>query len=590
MRAETLAPGSPLRVGVMLDSFVQPQWVYDILAGIQQSGFATLALVIENGDVDRPVQGFFNRLLHNRGRIAYTLYTRFDDFWFRRQPDAFTNVSTTELLASVPVQRVTPIKKKFSDYFEPSDVEAIRARGLDVVLRFGFRILRGESLNVARYGVWSYHHGDNLVNRGGPPGFWEVMRGEPVTGSILQVLSDELDNGRVIYRSHAPTDRRSVRRNLENFYRKTAEFVIRKLRDVADRGAAALDCDTCAADFMPYCRPLYREPGNLETLALVARLYARWGMEKVRELLYHDQWSLACRVHPNQDGPDAGLHRFKLLTPPRDRFWADPFPLQANGRHYVFIEELPYHSNKGHISVLEIDKRGAVVSAEKVLEQEEHLSYPFVFEWQGAHYMIPETGARRRVELYRADDFPRGWRLERVLVDGVRAADATVHEIDGTWWMFANVGVEKTRNYDELHIYYAASPLGPWTPHRLNPVKSDARSARPAGRLFTWNGRLYRPSQDCSGQYGAAVVINRVDRLTPTEFQETAVSRLEPKWAPNLLATHTLNSAPGLTVVDVLVRRWRLSRTPSSLPAVAVQPAPMNLRPAAVEQESSPIG
>ena len=159
--------------------------------------------------------------------------------------------------------------------------------------------------------------------------------------------------------------------------------------------------------------------------------------------------------------------------------------------------------------------------------------------------------------------------------------------------MFANVAAEGALKDDELHIFHAPSPLGPWTPHRLNPVKSDARCARPAGRLFRWNGHLYRPSQDCSGRYGSAIVINRIVRLTESEFEEKAVSRIDPKWAPDLLATHTLNSSDGITVVDVLVRRWRFTRSASPQPAAQGRVEPsrpsLRVRPAAVEQDSSPI-
>jgi hypothetical protein len=569
------APRLPLKIGLLVDSLTQPQWVYDIVQEIKGSGFAEISLIIENGGVDRPVQGFVNRLRHNRKRVAYALYTRLDDRLFRRQPDAFTSRSIADLVAGVPAIRVTPIKKRFSDYFEAADVEAIRARDLDVALRLGFRILKGDSLQIARYGVWSYHHGDNLVNRGGPPGFWEVMQREPVTGSVLQVLTDELDNGRVIYRSFAPTDQRSVRRNLENFYRKSAAFVVRKLRDLAERGPAALDCDPHAGTFVPYCRPLYREPGNLQMLKLGAGVMARFAADKLRETVRHDQWALAYRLNPALDTPDPGMHRYKLLLPPQDRFWADPFPVTKDGRHFIFMEDLPYRTGKGHIGVIELDKKGSVVRVEKALEQDHHLSYPFVFEWGGSHFMIPESGARRRVAIYRAHDFPGGWQLEDVLLDNVYAVDATLHEADGTWWMFANVGAEGTWNYDELHLFHAASPLGPWRPHPMNPIKSDARAARPAGRLFRWKGSLYRPSQDCSGQYGGAIVINKVLRLTQSEYSEMPVSRLEPRWAPNLLGTHTLNAAPGISVTDVLVRRWRFSsKGEVSWPTVAATAAP----------------
>ena len=547
----------PLRIGLMLDSLTQPQWVYDIVRDIQGSTIAEVSLLIENADVERPERGVLRRLARNRHRVGYTLYSRLDDTIYRRTPDAFTDTSIADLVRDVRSISVRPRKKKFSDFFEPSDVEAIRAYDLDVALRLGFRILRGDALQIARHGVWSYHHGDNLVNRGGPPGFWEVMQGEPVTGSVLQIISDELDNGRVIYRSYAPTDRRSVRRNIDNLYRKTGAFVMRKLRDLHEFGEPALDADPHTGEYTAYSRPLYREPGNLQMLSLGTRLAARVAGEKIRKVAYHDQWGLAVRMHPGSSTPEPAMHRYKFLLPPQDRFWADPFPVTYRGRHHVFVEELPYSTNKGHITALELDAPGRVSSTQKVLELEHHLSYPFVFEWEGSHFMVPESGARRRVELYRADDFPGGWRPEQVLLEGLYAVDATLEQVDGTWWMFANVGAEGTWNYDELHIFHAPSPRGPWSPHRGNPVKSDARCARPAGRLFRWNGHLYRPAQDCSGAYGAAIVINRVLRLTTTEYREVAVSRLEPKWQPNLLGTHTINAADGFSVVDVLVRRPR---------------------------------
>jgi hypothetical protein len=384
------------------------------------------------------------------------------------------------------------------------------------------------------------------------------MEGQPVTGSVLQILGAELDNGTVIYRSHAPTDPRSVRRNVENFYRKSATFVMRKLKDVAAEGPRALECDPHAGVYTPYTNRLYREPGNLEMASLALRLGARVAAQKLRRALYHDQWALALRVHPGAPGPDPAFNRYRTLLPPRDRFWADPFPVAHDDGFYVFVEELPYRTGKGHIAVLDLRRDGSLRSAQTVLERDHHVSYPFVFAWKGERFMIPETGSARRVEVYRASGFPFAWRPEAVLLDGLYAVDATLFETDGLWWMFANVGVEGALNYDELWLFHAPTPMGPWTPHRRNPVKSDARAARPAGHLFHWNGDLYRPSQDCSGAYGSAIVINRVVRLTPDEFREEAVSRIHPRWAPGLLATHTLNSTRGLSVVDVLVRRRRI--------------------------------
>ena len=79
---------------------------------------------------------------------------------------------------------------------------------------------------------------------------------------------------------------------------------------------------------------------------------------------------------------------------------------------------------KGGISWLALE-RGSPTAARSVVARDYHMSYPFVFRWEDAWYMIPQTGANRTVELWRATDFPEQWELERVLLADVDAVDAT---------------------------------------------------------------------------------------------------------------------------------------------------------------------
>ena len=83
-----------------------------------------------------------------------------------------------------------------------------------------------------------------------------------------------------------------------------------------------------------------------------------------------------------------------------------------------------------------------------------------------------------------------------------------------------NVAAEGVSTYDECYLYGADTPLGPWTPHPGNPIKSDVRSSRPAGRMIRWEGGLYRPTQDCSRRYGHAVAVQKVLELTPHTYRE----------------------------------------------------------------------
>ena len=562
MEATDASAARPLRVALLLDSYVVPRWVHQVVGDLQRSGIAQVVLVVKNEGVAPAApagRSLWRKVADNRRRLLEIAYTRLDDRLFGRDGDPFGRVDVTPLVGDCPTVAVTPRMTKFCDYFDDADVEAIRRHDVDVALRFGFRILKGGALRIARFGVWSYHHGDNLVNRGGPPGFWEVMEGHPVTGSVLQVLTEELDGGQVIYRSHAPTDRLSVRRNKANFYWKSSAFLLRKLRDLHREGACALRDPLPDADaWRAYSNRLYTSPTNAEVARGVARIAGHYVGQKLRRLYELDQWVLAYKLNKGSstpDVPDPTLYRYRPIIPPKDRFWADPFPVVHEGRHFVFLEEFLYRTGKAHISVMELGPDGAWTTPVPVLERDYHLSYPFVFRWEGEWYLIPESGANRTVELYRAVEFPHRWVLDRVLLDGVHAVDATLTEIDGVWWMFVNVAVPGASTWDELHLYHAPTPLGPWTPHHRSPVKSDVRNARPAGRIFRHGGAWYRPAQDCSVRYGYSIVINRIERLTLEEYREVPVSTIYPRWLPNTVGTHTINAAGGLTVVDAWMKR-----------------------------------
>lgn len=552
----------PLRVGLLLDTFIQPRWVHRIVSEIQASTIARVVLVVKNdhpevsGEAGRK-PGFLQKLYAYRHDLLYLLYRKLDERLFRPAVDAFTPADLRPLLQDCPTLGVIPIQKKHSDYLEPEDIERIRQARLDVALRFGFRILRGDFLKIARYGVWSYHHGDNQVNRGGPPGFWEVMEGNPITGSILQILTEQLDGGQVIYRSYAATDRHSVKRSKSSYYWKSSAFVMRKLKDLHERGPQALEGESPNGRYQPYSQRLYTQPRNREMIPLLWKWASSYASAKLTHYTHFTHWFLAYQVG-KAAGLAPSLYRFKRILPPRGRFWADPFPIKRDERYYIFIEEYLQKTKKGHIAVIEMDLNGEWQAPVKVLERDYHLSYPFVFEWRGETFMIPESSDHKTIELYRCVSFPDQWQLEQVLMEGVTGVDTTLAEINGLWWMFANLAEEGASKNDELHLFYADSPLGPWRPHRRNPVKSDVRSSRPAGRLFQWNGAWHRPAQDCSLTYGYAIILHEIVQLDRDCFEEREVSRILPQWEKDLIATHTLGRVDGLTIVDAmkLKRNW----------------------------------
>ncbi len=541
---------TPVRVGLLLTDRRVPEWIYRLVAGLVESPQLELVLAVDEVPTDRP--SLPRRLLEQRRHLMYRLYSRLDHYLFLDRPDAFRPRSLDALLEGVPGLRVEPLRSRFSDRYREEDLERIREHRLDVALRFGKRILRGGVLRVARHGVWSYHHGDNRVNRGGPPGFWEVLEGWPTTGVTLQVLEEELDGGRVLARGVHSTYPLSVRRNRNRVYLKGIPLAQRALEELAQDGQLPeADSDDPPT---PYDRPLYRKPANGVTVRLLAGLMRRGVAQKVRDRIHPKRWFLAYAFGAGEVPPP--LHRFRELHAPRGRSWADPFPVRSDDGLYLFHEEYRHPEGRGVIVARRATGDGGWEDPETVLERPYHLSYPFVFPYRGEWYMMPETGANRTVELYRARRFPGDWDRDRVLLKDLRAVDATLVEVEGTWWMFVNVASPDAHDaHDELHLFWAPEPFGPWAPHRRNPVKVDCRSARSAGRPFWSGGALHRPAQDGSRRYGWAVSFQRVDRLDRDGFVETEVGRIEPRWRPGLLATHTYNRTGDLVVVDAMGRR-----------------------------------
>jgi len=81
---------------------------------------------------------------------------------------------------------------------------------------------------------------------------------------------------------------------------------------------------------------------------------------------------------------------------------------------------------KAHISVIEMDRDGLWKLPVKVLERDYHLSYPFLFEWNGNLYMIPETKGNKAIELYRCTRFPNKWEIRERPCGRVQAVDSTL--------------------------------------------------------------------------------------------------------------------------------------------------------------------
>lgn len=564
----------PLRIGLLLDGYTQPQWVRAALERVQRETGACIVAAAVNTPPPPPATSpsRLRRWIVNRRELLLGAQRRVDAWKFPVRNSPFVPVDIQPLVASATIVPVNPRRTKFSDYFPDDALAALRACDLDIAIRLGFRILRGAVLDLPRYGVWSYHHGDKETNRGGPPAFWEVIEAQPTTGAILQVLSEKLDDGRVLAQGWVRTDRFSTGRNAAQLYWMAEPFLARAVAALeAERAApgapGAPDAAEPPASRAPqppssYSRRLYRPPSNGELYAPLAGLARRYVARHAQYARAEEQWYLAYdadRTIADSSGVHLAPYRFRTFEPPAGSSWADPFPVAVNGQRVLFFEEYRHSDLRGRILVSELADDGTPGPPVPALDLAYHLAYPFPFAHEGEQFLMPECGTRNAIEVWRARRFPGDWTLEHSMLEGAPWVDATLHRLDGRWVLFAGLDTSARGDWDELHIFFGDSPFGPWRPHRRNPVVVDVRSARPAGRLIASAGRLYRPAQDGYRSYGSALRIQEITRLTEHDYEERTVTQLHPEWLPRLVGTHTYNRIPGFAIIDVrrLVPRHR---------------------------------
>lgn len=249
-------------------------------------------------------------------------------------------------------------------------------------------------------------------------------------------------------------------------------------------------------------------------------------------------------------------------------FVADPFIVRAGGTWYMFFETLIKDTSKGVIC-LATSSDGLSWRYQRVLLEEPfHLSYPYVFADEQAHYMIPESAEAKSVRLYKATDFPTVWTYQCDLLQGLHR-DPSVFKRDGMWWMFTETSPDRRGT---LRLFQAERLTGPWREHPQSPVvDGNPHIARPGGRMIEEAGRLYRITQDTFPDYGIQLFAFEIVELTPTTYREAQVGdgAILKGSRTGLLADRIhhmdacqLADGQWLAAIDHSRRTWHIRMTP----------------------------
>jgi hypothetical protein len=172
---------------------------------------------------------------------------------------------------------------------------------------------------------------------------------------------------------------------------------------------------------------------------------------------------------------------------------------------------------------------------------------------------VPESSTKSSIDLYECVNFPYDWKLIMTLMENVNAVDTTLFYHNDFWWLFTAMPCNPNSPYHkELYLFYSDTLFtNEWIPHPLNPIVTDVKNFRPAGKLIIKNGKIYRPSQYCTDTYGVGINLYEIDVLSENDYKEIKVNSIKPNWNKKLIGTHTFTYDETFTIIDVFTKRFK---------------------------------
>ena len=398
-----------IKIGLLIREFENlSDTEFRIYRKLLDSKYVKIEVLLKDGrkKIKKKFTRFFNFDFFSK--ILFVLINKIDLFFFDKLFLEFKDKDRViSKLKSIDYVYLYPTKKKYSDLFDSNEISKLNKYNLDIILRNEFNIIKGKILNFPKFGIWSFHHGDNDFYRGGPAGFWEVLNNENTTGVTLQILNNNLDGGDIIDKCHFPTQQTYIRNN---------SFILEKSSSILLKNIKLLYYNS-KVSFYPSKTSeykIYKYPNKIiYIIKYLIVLFNNLFLNKLIKKFYHlmnfrlNMWSLFIIKN---DIFSNKINKIIPILPPKGFFYADPFLVKRKNEFFLFFENYSYKKNKGNIScgVLKNDK---LTNIKDIISSKNHYSYPFIFNYENKFYLIPESYQSNRLEIYISIDFPYKWKL-----------------------------------------------------------------------------------------------------------------------------------------------------------------------------------
>ena len=357
-----------LRFAIMCPGTQLSVWQTNCISELIDSGLAESMLLIQPTTQETIKKG--DGIRRQLNMLPFRLFNRLR---VNRKSNALRIIELDDTLGSLPVLRCDTVKKEdHGEQFHDKDIISIKSKKLDFILHFAFGNIEGDILQSAKYGVWSFHHGDDRSYRGSPAGSWECYNKDPLTGVVLQRLNGIIDGGYVLFRGSYNTNT-SYTRNIDRIYLNTTYFPTRVCKAIVIGEYTEEPSQTSAR--------IYHPPKFHHMIIYFCNRFFRYLKSLWLRTFYLEIWNIGFVAQKIDDFmASKKLGSIQWVNLPNAKkgdslYIADPSGYEENRKLHVLFEEFPYKSAKGFISHLVLPDAFNKIEKTTIIDRPEHLSF-----------------------------------------------------------------------------------------------------------------------------------------------------------------------------------------------------------------------
>lgn len=497
------------------------------------------------------------KFVNNHINFGEPILIKIDNKEKKKSISNYLNNTLIKLIHFIEVRRVIK-NKNFLKYnekvklddlnlkiFDNLDLIQLKNQNIDFLIFLNDNHINKDFIEVSKFGALILRKYDNRFIESDVVGFWETYLNKPTIGfSINQILpNNKLEH--VIFRGNFRT-RSLWNENKAIIDKKSIKF----LKTTLLKFSEGKIIDKLKEKNLNQ-KNFRKKPSLLNLIKYIFKEYTKVLKSRFNQYIgIKKKWSVS---FVNESKIEIDFKKLITIKNPPNRFLADPFVIKKNNRNICFVEDYCFKKKRAKISAYELFKND-YKKIGTALEEDFHLSFPFVFKHNQEIFMIPETGEVNEIRLYKCINFPLEWRFQKTLIKNIDAVDTVVFKKEDKWYLLSNVCSSFINEHDsELHLYTSKNLFGNnWSKSENNPIILDSEKARNGG-FFSFQNSYYRVNQvHKKNQYGYSLKINKINLINENLYQEKEVNEFKPIFINSIKGTHHFQMNEEFSVIDHL--------------------------------------